>query len=307
MKTKSYGMKWRELNKIQEDMIDNWDGLESTDQDMAQALKDIRDQEVIDQSRKFEKHSKRVPKLNLDKVQEIIRLKWDDSSMSYGEEEEEEPTSFENSNQMSIRNYTWNDNANESSQDEVSDYKKNIKLLLQSSIKKSKIEDSDRVEKTNLFDYQMKHSQNSAWKGQSSQHSIIQSEHDQIEDDEKSLQSDQYMLYDDSSSSCESYYSQDLYQSNKNNPVVPMLNLGGFKKKGPSPVPMLNLGSVSDPNNKMNAEPIQVPPPIPPPEPIQTKLVLENIKKKDFQDEFMDKYDEFSESWRQLIEQEKRF
>ena len=114
------------------------------------------------------------------------------------------------------------------------------------------------------------------------------------------------MLYDDSSSSCESYYSQDLYQSNKNNPVVPMLNLGKFKK-GPSPVPMLNLGSVSDPNNKMNAEPIQVPPPIPPPEPIQTKLVLENIKKKDFQDEFMDKYDEFSESWRQLIEQEKRF
>ena len=52
-------------------------------------------------------------------------------------------------------------NINDSSQDEVSDYKENIRLLLQSSIKKSKIEESDRVEKTNLFDYQMKHSQNS--------------------------------------------------------------------------------------------------------------------------------------------------
>ena len=36
-------------------------------------------------------------------------------------------------------------------------------------------------------------------------------------------------------------------------------------------------------------------------------LNLENIKKKDFQDEFMEKFDEYSKSWRDMIEQQKRF
>ena len=64
-----------QIKKIQEDIIDHCDGLESTDQDMAQALKDIRDQEIINQFHKFEKYSKHVPKLNLEKVHEIIRQK----------------------------------------------------------------------------------------------------------------------------------------------------------------------------------------------------------------------------------------
>ena len=65
----------KQVKEIQEDVIDHCDGLESTDQDMAQALKNIRDQEIIDQFHKFEKHSKHVPKLNLVKVHEIIRQK----------------------------------------------------------------------------------------------------------------------------------------------------------------------------------------------------------------------------------------
>jgi len=36
-------------------------------------------------------------------------------------------------------------------------------------------------------------------------------------------------------------------------------------------------------------------------------LNLENIKKQDFQDEFMDKFDEYSQSWRDMIEKQKRF
>ena len=36
-------------------------------------------------------------------------------------------------------------------------------------------------------------------------------------------------------------------------------------------------------------------------------LNLENIKKKDFQDEFMERFDEYSKSWRDMIEQQKRF
>ena len=45
----------------------------------------------------------------------------------------------------------------------------------------------------------------------------------------------------------------------------------------------------------------------------QQKQLKKSIKKlplkgvKDFQDEFMDKYDEFSLSWRQAIDREKRF
>lgn len=45
----------------------------------------------------------------------------------------------------------------------------------------------------------------------------------------------------------------------------------------------------------------------------QHKQLKKSIKKlplkgvKDFQDEFMDKYDEFSLSWRQAIDREKRF
>jgi hypothetical protein len=36
-------------------------------------------------------------------------------------------------------------------------------------------------------------------------------------------------------------------------------------------------------------------------------LNLENIKSKDFQEEFMDKFDEYSKSWRDMIEKQKRF
>lgn len=36
-------------------------------------------------------------------------------------------------------------------------------------------------------------------------------------------------------------------------------------------------------------------------------LNLENLKQKDFQDEFMEKFDEYSKSWRDMIEQQRRF
>jgi formiminotetrahydrofolate cyclodeaminase len=43
------------------------------------------------------------------------------------------------------------------------------------------------------------------------------------------------------------------------------------------------------------------------PQVINKSINLENLKQKDFQDEFMEKYNEFSDSWRELIEKERRF
>jgi hypothetical protein len=48
---------------------------ESTDQDLAIALKELREQEKQKDALKFQKYADAVPKLNMEKVQEIIRLK----------------------------------------------------------------------------------------------------------------------------------------------------------------------------------------------------------------------------------------
>jgi len=122
---------------------------------------------------------------------------------------------------------------------------------------------------------------------------------------EESMDSERYMLYDDSSSSCESYYSQTMYQSN-NIPVVPKLNLGGFKLASQNPVPSLQLNQKPQPTPITKQEKV-VDSPLPEPKPLSLGMNLESLKQKDFQDEFMEKYDEFSESWRQQIEQGKRF
>lgn len=78
-------------------------------------------------------------------------------------------------------------------------------------------------------------------------------------------------------------------------PVVPKLNFGG---KLP-----LKLGA----EKPSLAIPQNVNPPLPPMKIPNLGMNLENIKKKDFQDEFMEKFDEYSKSWRDMIEQQKRF
>ena len=63
------------IRKMEEDLIEKYEGLDSTDGDLALALKEIREQEKIVQQAKFEKYAKDVPRLDMEKVQEIIRLK----------------------------------------------------------------------------------------------------------------------------------------------------------------------------------------------------------------------------------------
>lgn len=76
-------------------------------------------------------------------------------------------------------------------------------------------------------------------------------------------------------------------------PKIPMLNFGMAK---------VDVKGGFDLNKKAEA-------PAPPPAVKIPKLGLnlENIKKQDFQDEFMEKFDEYSKSWRDMIEQQKRF
>jgi hypothetical protein len=82
------------------------------------------------------------------------------------------------------------------------------------------------------------------------------------------------------------------------NPCVPKLNLGGFKTQNAPPIP--NIQNLPQNNTKPKPEIKAI-------VLEQPKTNLENIKQKDFQEEFMDKYDEFSQSWRDLIEQERRY
>ena len=77
---------------------------ESTDQDLAIALKEMREQEKQQDRQKLEKYAKEVPKLDLEKVQEIIRLKCEEENMSY-EEEEEESSGYDQEGKILKPNY----------------------------------------------------------------------------------------------------------------------------------------------------------------------------------------------------------
>lgn len=87
-----------------------------------------------------------------------------------------------------------------------------------------------------------------------------------------------------------------MYESERNNVNIPMLNLGGPPAKpkaaAPTEPPKLQLMQVPKQEQKPKK---------------QQKPNLEKIKHKDFQDEFMENYEDFSESWREQIQREKRF
>ena len=77
-------------------------------------------------------------------------------------------------------------------------------------------------------------------------------------------------------------------------PNIPKLNFGAnIDLKGGSP-----KKAVVEPSSWAPPQVAKIP---------NLGLNLENIKKKDFQDEFMDKFDEYSKSWRDMIEKERRF
>lgn len=80
----------------------------------------------------------------------------------------------------------------------------------------------------------------------------------------------------------------------KTHPMVPKLNLGGK-------LPLKGEPARVNPIEPMSCVPPQLSK-VP-----NLGLNLENIKKQDFQDEFMEKFDEYSKSWRDMIEQQKRF
>lgn len=87
----------------------------------------------------------------------------------------------------------------------------------------------------------------------------------------------------------------------QNHPMIPKLNFNGsIPLKGEPFVPKL---PINQPKPAEKAPPPAVEKPSVP----MLGLNLENIKKKDFQDEFMEKFDEYSKSWRDMIEQQRRF
>ena len=62
------------MNKIEEDTLEKYEHLESTNEDLALAIKEVREQERK-KEKKFEKYAKILPKLDMQKVEEINRLK----------------------------------------------------------------------------------------------------------------------------------------------------------------------------------------------------------------------------------------
>ena len=68
-------MEMDRMRRMEEDIIEKCEMFESTDQDLAVALKELREQEKQKDALKFQKYADAVPKLNMEKVQEIIRLK----------------------------------------------------------------------------------------------------------------------------------------------------------------------------------------------------------------------------------------
>lgn len=79
----------------------------------------------------------------------------------------------------------------------------------------------------------------------------------------------------------------------RTHPKIPPLSFGGGKVGFKSSITQYQKPEAPTPPPKFN---------IP-----KLGLNLENIKQKDFQDEFMEKFDEYSKSWRDMIEQQKRF
>ena len=60
------------MKKIEEDILEKYEHLESTDGDLALAIKEIREQERKTEKKKLEKYAKKVPKLDLEKAQILI-------------------------------------------------------------------------------------------------------------------------------------------------------------------------------------------------------------------------------------------
>jgi len=283
---------------------------ESTDQELAIALKEMRDQEKMREAAKFAKYSSEVPKLDLEKVQEIIRLKCEESNLdSYTEEEEEENSQYdqEGSDRLSYdldRYYSERNEYDDFSEDAKSDAKNDIKALLQNLPSKSNKfkeesqhqESSRHEEKPHLFDYEEK--KHEMFDSFDHQNTIDQWEFEENPEPEESssiIGSEKYMLYDDSSSSAGSYYSDAMLEGNSDQAwLIPKLNLGGFKIPTAAPPAPVAVNPIVKPQSAA----LKI---------TGGGLNLEGIKQKDFQDEFMENYNEFSDSWREQIDRQKRF
>jgi uncharacterized coiled-coil protein SlyX len=288
--------------------INSMQMFQSTDRDISLALWELREIEKQKDLAKFQKYAKAVPKLDMKKVHEVIRLKNEDDGIdSYCEGEESESSWSEREGserlQYDLKRYYSERNDYEdstSNQEELVNAKHNIRALLNSpclnlklklkmsSEAKEEEKQNLTLENKNLFNYTEKNNQSIAI---DHENTIDQWEFEQNPDQEMDelegsvVCSEKYNLYDDSSSSAGSYYSDAMYETNPENQFVPKLNLGNFKQAAqtnPDPVkpPQKNILSLG------------------------TKL--EGLKQKDFHEEFMDKYDEFSESWRDEIKQNGR-
>lgn len=157
------------MQKLEEEMLERCEMFESTDQDLAIALKEMREQEKEQCEQRLEKYAKDVPKLNMEKVQEIIRLKCEEDVLDSYEEEEDESSRYDQevshrlSENKDYDNKQFYSERNEyeeygSSEDENVDAKQNIKAILGSLNikKKSDRNETQKEEKKNLFDYKEK-------------------------------------------------------------------------------------------------------------------------------------------------------
>jgi hypothetical protein len=192
---------------------------ESTDQELAIAIKELRDQEKLQVHQKLAKFSKEVPKLNLERVQEFIKLRSEEDNLDSYAEEEEEDSQYdqEGSDRLSYdlkRYYSERNDYDEFSEDANSDAKNNIKELLKdlTITAKSNLEESKK--EGNLFDYEQRKMSEVEDFGQHNTIDQCEFEENSLpEEDESVIKSDRYMLYDDSSSAG-SYYSDMMYEAN---------------------------------------------------------------------------------------------
>ena len=89
--------------------------------------------------------------------------------------------------------------------------------------------------------------------------------------------------------------SKSSWSKPKVHPFVPMLNLHG------------NAHQKQEIKQDIAPKPAKVVPPIPIKKVPGFGINLDQIKKKDFHEEFMEKYDEYSESWRDMMKKQQRY
>lgn len=143
------------MKKMEEDIIDKCEMFESTDQDFANALKELREQEKKEEALKLDKYD--IPKLDIEKAQDIIRQKCEEQCESYDDEDDESSYEDSRSDRLSFEGkkyYSERNGFEEISDEGNSDAKNEIKALLQCVNKPKPIkQETKQATGSHFFDY----------------------------------------------------------------------------------------------------------------------------------------------------------